>query len=488
VVVVFAVSRWVYWNVLGIRFDTSPTHYFIQYLHPWFVEHDFLRSVLYLHHQGPLQILVAQGCIKVLGMRRATVVLECLYRALGLSLSLGLVQVLRGLGARPLLATVAVSLYEASPTFVLYESWLFYPLPTAALLVFALVALMRYQRLGTFAAALLFFAVLGVLALLRATYGSIFLSAATALLLFYPSRAASGSARRTVLKAAALPLLVVTLNTAKTSWLVGHPYGSALLWANLPLKVFVQLPASVREQLVDRGLVSAAANYRGVAADVDEYGRFAVPHRPTGVPLLDLDHPPGGGNNAHALEHVLVAENVYRPDAVYLLKHYPGTYAWSIWNALSSQYVSSAALADGLDGAKNFNRLDPVRSIVERCLGVGRDHRLLALMFALPLSVLYGLYRIGAIGAVVESERTSGIVIAFALLGILYAGGVTLLVSYGDFGRYRFEVDPLYLVLIALGLNEAGDAIRRAASWFARSLARRRLSDPSPDADASLHM
>src|SRR5580658_518393 len=168
VVFVFGISRLVYRVVFDVRFDTSPTSDFIQYLDAWFVEHDFLRSVLYLHHQAPLQILVAQGCIKLLGMREAAVLLEALYLALGLCLSLALLRILRRLGAPIVLSIVAVSLYGAAPTSVLYESWLFYPLPTATLLAFSLLALLRYYRLGTFGAALVFFSLLGGLALLRA--------------------------------------------------------------------------------------------------------------------------------------------------------------------------------------------------------------------------------------------------------------------------------------------------------------------------------
>ena len=492
VLAVFALSRWAYRD-LGVQFDASPPYFFIQYLHPWFVAHDFLRSILYLHHQAPLQILVAQGCIKLLGLPRATLALECLYRGLGLSLSLALVRVLRMLGAGPVLTAVAVSLYVASPTFVLYENWLFYPLPTAALLVFALAALLRYERLGTFGSALLFFGLLGTLALLRATYGSLFLCVATGIVLTFP-RNREHKPTWTILKAAAVPLVIVTLNAAKTSWLVGHPYGGALLWANLPLKVFVQLPVAERIRLLDRGLVSGAAGYHGVATDVDAYGPFKVAHAPTGVALLDRDHLPDGANNAHALEHVLVAEKVYRADAVYLLTHYPRVYFESVWVALSTQYVASAARADGLEGGLDFRRVAPVRAAVERGLGVddSEHHRLLALVFAFPMAILYGLYRLSAVRGVSESQRSSAAAIAFSLFAIVYTGAVTLLVSYGDFGRYRFEVDPLYLVLVVLGLSDASNAaaqfgrrvVARLTAWRGRGATRVGPGTEAPVLDA----
>jgi hypothetical protein len=469
VILVFAISRLIYRTVFGVRFDASPASYFIQYLDPWFVAHAFWQSVLYLHHQAPLQILVVQGTIRLLGTARATVVLECGYLALGLALAIMLMRVLRRLGAPPLLATVAVSLYTAAPTTVLYENWLFYPLPTAALLAFSWLALLGYCRRGTFAAGLLFFSALGTVALLRATYGSVFLCATIGILLLWPPRTPARSSRRIVVQAAALPLLVVMLNAAKPAWLTGHTYGSALLWQNICVKIFGRLPRAERAHLVDAGLVSNAANYRGVTADPSAYGRFAVPHPPTGVPLLDFDRAPGGGHNSHALEHVLVGEAHYRPDALYLLRHYPAVYVESVWDALSTQYVSSPANVDCLDVERNFERLAPVRALADAAFVPVGQKRFLALILGLPLALFYAVYRLIGGRAAAESERTTRTAVAFALLTIGYSSAATLLISFGDFSRYRYEIDPLYLVLLVLLV---ADVARGATRRFRRGIAR----------------
>jgi len=462
VVVFFVVSRLVYRLVFDVRFDSSPPSYFAQYIDPWFVEHDFARSVLYLHHQAPLQVLVVQGCIKLLGMARATVVLQGLYLALGLSLTLVFLRVLRSLGAPVLPAVVAASLYTAWPTYILYENWLFYSVPTAAVFAFALLALLRYYRNGTLGAALVFFSLLAVLALLRSTFGAVFIGAAAGILLLRPPAAPWGAARRTILKAAALPLLVVTLNMAKTSWLIGHSYGSALLWQNLCPKIFLRLPYAEQKRLTDSGIVSNAADYRGVLSVAGAYGRFQVPYTPTGVPLLDLEATPGGDRNPHALEHVLVAEKYYRPDAIYLLTHYPGAYLGSVWEAISTQYVRSAVDVDILQSDPNAERLRTLRSVADRALGRTSGGQLVALAVGLPLACLYGAYRIVRRRAALMSERASTVAVSFMLLAIGYAGSVTLLVSWGDFARYRFDVDALYFMLLLLCGLDASSMARRA--------------------------
>ena len=475
IVLVFVASRLVWRTVFDLRFDPSPVFGFLQYLDPWFVEHDFLRSVLYLNHQAPLQILVVQGCMRILGAAAAFVVLEALYVALGFLLAMALLRVLRGLGAPALLSTLAVSLYTASPTSAIYENWLLYHLPTAALLVFSLDALLRLYRRGTAGAAFLFFALVATVALVRSTFGPIFLGAVATILLVrppHPSRQ-GGSSRKMIVKAVLLPFLVVALNSARTRIVVGHDYGSALLWVNLSAKVFNCLPSGAVNRLKQQGLVSAAANYNGPRTDVSAYGRFRIEHAPTGVPLLDRETMPGAGYNPHALEHVLVAERYYRQDAIYLLTHYPGAYLRSVWDGLSSGYVSSATLTAELARRMNYRRVQRLESWVDRAFGQFADGRLLLLMIGLPLAVLYGFRRVSGPRARCESERASVAAVSYMVLTIFYVTGVTVLISYGDFSRYRFDIDPMYLVLFVLLMSSSRGVGRQIGRWrIFRRLAR----------------
>lgn len=476
VVLVFAISRIVYRSWYGLRFDTSPTTILLQYLDPWFVEHDFWRSLLYLHHQAPLQILLAQGSIKLLGIARASVLLDGLYVAMGLLLSVAILSVLLRLATPPALAAIAVCLFEVRPTAILYEEWLFYPLPTALLIVCSLVALLRYYRRGTIGSAVLFFGVLATLALLRATFGSVFICLAAGLLLLRPAPGPVRRAQSMILKAAAVPLLVVVLNYAKTSWLVGHSFGTALLWQNLCEKIYVRLPAGEVSRLVSRGVLTPVAGYRGLLRDASTLGPYRVEHAPTGVPLLDFDEVPGGAPNPHALEHVLVAERYYRPDALYLLEHNGGDYWRSVWGALTTQYVWSATFADGLSIGLNYGKLDTLRATLDRATGSTRMGRSLALIIALPLAWLYGVARLLGTRTPSEGERASLIAIAYMLLTIAYSSGVTLLISYGDFSRYRYDVDAFYLILLVLLFAELGRFMRRGPRRFFR-----RTPEPASD-------
>jgi hypothetical protein len=408
--------------------------------------------------------------MKLLGTAHAFVVLEALYVALGLLLALTLLHILRLLAAPALLSTIAVSLYTAWPTSVVYENWLFYHLPTAVLFVFSLVALLRFYRRGTAGAAFLCFALIAAITLLRSTFGLLFLGAAAAILLILPPHPCGQriSPRRMILKAALVPFLVVALNSAKPRLLVGHDYGAALLWVNLRNKIFEELPSGEANRLIASGLLSASGGHDAPATLVSAYGQFQIPHALTGVPLLDLDTLPGGVYNPHALEHVLVAERYYRRDAIYLLTHYPGVYWRSVWDGLSSEYVSSAAVMPILRKQINHRRLAKLESWADRALGRLADGRLILLMVGLPLAVLYGFHRVRGPRARRESERSSVAAFLYMLLAIVYVTGTTVLVSYGEFNRYRFDIDPFYLVLSVLLLRDIGRVARRCIGFGRR--------------------
>ena len=463
---VFTVARIVYRLAFGVRFDISPVRYCVQFIDPWFFEHDFARSVLYLHHQAPLPNLIVGASLRALGAHGAGVLLDTLFVTLGLTLALALTHVLLRLGVSSALATLLVCAYAASPVTVIYESLLFYHLPVAALLVLGLAALLRYYESGTFGAAFLFCGILGAVALTRSVFGVLWIVAIVAPLLVRPPRAAApGVSPRAVLtKAVAIPLILVSLNGAKTRWLVGHEYGSALLWCNLAIKVFYQVPPAEREGLIARGVLTEAATVEPFS-DLSHYAPLRVPHPPTGIPLLDLDSVPSGLRNAHSIEYALIGERCCKPDALYLLRHYPQAYAESVWVAFRDSYFLSASEDATVERGSNYRRLKNLEVLLRRLGGRTENGSLLWLVVGLPLATMYGVTRLLRDAKGPAPGGPIFAACAYMLVTIAYVTAGTTLVSYGDFNRYRFEIDPLYLVLGALLAQDVG---RRALRRFSR--------------------
>ena len=461
VAVSFVVSRWVY-RALGVRFDFSPVYYYIQYLDPWFFEHDFARSLLYLHHQAPLLNLLVGVAWRIFGPTWAFSVLEALYVALGLGVVVGILRAMLRLGARPTIAAVLVSLYAAAPSTVINESWLFYHPPVTLCLTLSLLALLRFQSDHTLRSGVLFFSLLAVAALFRSILGPSFVLAIVALLLLRPPLAANRRAwRLTVGKAAVVPLLVLALNSAKSSLLMGVGYGEGAFWGNIATRTFNELGPAERQRLLSDGTISPVVT-TFCLLDLRMFEGFRVPHAPTGVPLLDLERTPNGRWNAHALEYVLMARKYYKPAGIFLVSHYPDAYAKSVVHALS-QYFALPTTDSILPYTENHRRL---RGIIDRLndLGIrGPEDRLLVLLILLPALVAYAIFRmVGARGRR-GSERALATALAYMLFNIFYGVAVTTAVSLNDFSRYRSDVDPFYLLILALALTDLTDRVVRGA-------------------------
>lgn len=469
---VFVASRMIYRGKYGIRFDGSPLNYFIQYIDPWFFENDFLRSILYVSHQAPIPNFVVGCAYLALGKYGWWVFFEGVFAGFGILFGLFLIRALKRFEVHPLFATILVCLFLSTPVAILYENWLFYHVPVAAIFCGSILALSRYYRTGSVRAAFVFFSSLALVALIRNVYGTVWLAAVVAVLLVAPPLTAPprSSPRRTILKGAAFPLILLVALGMKGRLLLGHDYGGAAVWTNIVYKTWPSVPVAERERLQDEGMFKQTVNYEPFTG-VSSLGSMRVPIEPTGVPLLDMARTPNGRANTHTLEYLLIAEKHYKPDGEFLVKNYPWAYVDSVLFALLDWYPSSPSRDIVLEQTVNYHRVKKLDVALNKLAGKNSQGRLLFLAIGLPAALLYGCYRVLRTRARLPSERTTVAAILFMLVTIAYAAFGTTLISSGDFSRYRFDVDPFYLIL---GAMLATHAARSLTSLFRRL--RRRAS------------
>ncbi len=103
--------------------------------------------------------------------------------------------------------------------------------------------------------------------------------------------------------------------------------------------------------------------------------------------------------------------------------------------------------------------------LVAALLGGPPQGRANGLIVGIPLLLAYGLARMFGPRARRPSERSARGVVAFAIGTIGYLSAATLLVSWNDFARYRFEIDGIYWLLAAL---MAADWAAMTRTWLER--------------------
>ncbi|HWE27370.1 MAG TPA: hypothetical protein VHB97_05170, partial [Polyangia bacterium] len=202
VVVVVVLSRVVY-RARGVRFSADPVNYYIQFLDPELLRHDLLRSLFYLRDQPPGFNGFVGIVLKLFPVHFAEA-FGVIYFVGGVLFGVALYSLMARLGVRAWLAAAVTIAFVASPIVTLYENWLFYTFPLAAMLCASAVFLHRWLSARRFADAAGFFTLLAVLVWWRNLFHPLWMLLVVAALV-----AVERTHRRQVALAALGPVLAV---------------------------------------------------------------------------------------------------------------------------------------------------------------------------------------------------------------------------------------------------------------------------------------
>jgi hypothetical protein len=326
VVAGYFATRAIFWWFAGVAFDASSLDWFWQYIDPELLANDALASVALHHAQPPLFNLYLAGVLKLSG-GEPRLWFWASYVLVGAALHAGLFLLLRDLGVGVRTATVAAIVYAASPVSILYESWLFYTPPLAALLVFAAWFLLRLVRGGGRAReALLFFGLLATAGLTRSLFHPVWILGCVALPL-----CVRGIDRRRVLLAAALPLVLVAAVVAKNGFLFGSFATSSWMGNSLARLALVQTPPDARRTLVENGALSELSLIRPFSPLRAYPPRWRTP-RGIDHPVLRSPLKTSGQPNFNHEAFIAISAQ-YQRDSLAMIGRAPGAYLRSVGNA-----------------------------------------------------------------------------------------------------------------------------------------------------------
>ncbi len=440
----FAVSRGAAYGA-GVRFDSSPLEYFLQYIDPDLLETRLLESLFYLHGQPPLFNLLL-GVVLKLAPGHFGAAMHAVYLSLGLMLSLAMYLVLVRVGLRRWTSAVVAALLSATPAFVLYENWLFYEYPVAALLVLSALALSEFLRRGTFLSASTFFLLLASVIYVRSIFQIAWLLLALGLLL-----AVRADLRRTVLLASALPTLVVLLLIVKNVVLFGVPTTSSWFGMNLAQVVYHAIPAADRRPYVERGELSRVSLIDPFSPPA-EYRPF-VSSRATGVPVLDSFVKSGGAPNMNNKILIDVSRE-YFSDSLYLVRVRPRAYARAIVDG-GKLYLRPTTVQGFI--AQNRSEIEAYDDLFNRVVLLRTRHAFnigWTILAAHVLALIYGLrltYRLLRRRVVASA---AAVTLAYVWLTLAYCTVIVTFTQVVENDRIRFFLDPLVVILVAVPVRD----------------------------------
>ncbi|MFC1890656.1 hypothetical protein ACFL4G_12960, partial [Thermodesulfobacteriota bacterium] len=202
-VLLFLAAHAVYYCLFGIRLYHGPLFNYFELLDPELLRHNLLESCFYLHSQPPLFNLFL-GIVLKLFPESPVVAFQVLYTFFGLALYLSLFLLLRRLDVSRPLSLVLSTLFMISPSFVLYENWLFNTFPLALILVgSALLFHDLVDRGGRLTTTAFFVSLLLLCGIMSIFHLSYYCLVAGALVIAVSDR------RRMILSAALVPLVLI---------------------------------------------------------------------------------------------------------------------------------------------------------------------------------------------------------------------------------------------------------------------------------------
>ena len=456
---VFLASRMAY-AMAGVRFDWDPLRSSLALLDPELLRTDLFRSLLYLHSQPPLFNLFV-GIVLKSFPANPILVLRILYLGMGLLMTFALQETLSRLSVPRWLGLVLTVAVMISPATLLFENLLFYTYPVTLLLILSVLWLDSYLRSHHMKFAWLFFGTLGCIVLTRSLFHPLwYLVVAGAFISIQP--------RRQLLIAAAVPLFFIGAWSVKNVVLFGSANSSTWLGMSLCKMVTVGVPRGERADLVAEQKLSPYA-LRHPYEGLDEY-RDVIPRRDSsGVPVLDIETRSTGNMNLNHIAYVEISRH-YLSDALVLIQAHPGLYCRGVAHALfiffrpASEYVSFFANRPSVEPFdRNVNLILLGQTLYERPRFEANeepiDYPRQIQRTGIVIALVYVVVMLWALVKIWRCFRSSSaitprcILTVFLFSTILYVAVVGNMLEIGENCRFRFMVDPLFIMLLALALS-----------------------------------
>ncbi len=446
------IAAHVFFLFLGLRYDRGAVEHLIQFLDPVLLRTKLLQSLWYLHIQPPLMNLFTGLVLKI--TPESPVLFHAIFLCTGLVFCLALLALQVRLGVRPLLAAPLSLLFALSPAFILFEHFLLYTFPCAALLTLAALALHCLLRDGRTAPLVLFFTCLFLLCGTRSLFHLgwfVFLYGALV--------AVGRGRRRRIILAGLVPLVLLTGVYAKNAVLFGEFTLCTFVEKNLWINTVGNMGDEKDLLIADGTLTPYSAVNRWASLDAFPPEFKVVPERFAHVPVLTMTHQFNGDVNYNHFGNIALC-NAYGRDARWVLLHRPRAFlhaaalsAYRYFLPGSTLPVSPANQVVLRPFIKTYDLLwygrlpERLPFITKFRARTGHAPRLF-LILALPLLWCYGVWRACFDRATLD--RATRITLGFMCLNIFMVFVLGCIFDFNETARYRFLTDAFSLTLLGV--------------------------------------
>jgi hypothetical protein len=450
VVIAFILSR-LFYSSKGVCFDAGPLTWYWQYIDPVLLKENLLQSLYYLHTQPPLFNLFLGLGLKLFS--DYTTFFGLSYISLGLILALSLYLLMNRLGVSDRLSAGLTILFITSPSCILYEKWLFYTYPTTTLLSVSALFLHRFLKKTDFTNGICFFSLLSAIVLIRSLF-HIFWFTLFALIIVLCKH----KDWKKVAFSCSLPFALLFFLYAKNLYLFGSFSTSTWLGMNLSKMTTFKLPIDEHISLAKEGKLSKFSLIAPFS-DMNRYLPYLSESRKSGIPVLDQQRKSTGAVNLNNIGYIEVSRR-YLEDAIYVLKNHPEAYISGVKEAYTHFLTPSTDNIFLESNRKHIQGIDRFYNLI--FCGQVFTNTKVGLFIAIGLPILF-LYL--SILILISLKRPVDLAFVLTLLfiwtNIAYVSVVGNMVEVGENNRFRFIIDPLFLVILGLFMESVIMRVKR---------------------------
>ena len=423
----------------GVYFGYEALATYWQYLDITSLQHHLLKNIWYMHSQPPLFNLLAGMVLQASG-EHARSAFQVLWLGMSFFNASLLLRVIRRVGVQGMLPLLVAAFYLLSPATILFENELFYTTFTSLLLLLSVLLLQRYSENRSVPHLAAFLVPVALLCLTRSLYHLAWLAAVCALVL-YSCYKRPGFGRALVTGITAI--LVAGSWYLKNYLLFGVLSVSSWTGINFSRVVFHDVPVTDSASIaaihpflpVSYYKLYISSNYQQQYAGMDDRILLREMKSDTSINM----------NNAGYLQ---VSEK-YMQASLHFVRRHPASYIKNVCISFLIFFTPASSYFQVKENCNHIAWYDMMYSFnLSHLFGDGDKKKMALVASSVPKFLLYLL----VMAYTVMRERKSGkfsLVSAFILFTILFVLVTGTLMEYGENMRFRYEVEPLFLVLCA---------------------------------------
>jgi hypothetical protein len=456
-VLLFILSRLLF-TLQGGEFLATPLTFAKQFLDPELLHHDLFKSLFYLHAQPPLFNFFLGLVLKISPLPAFS--FEVLFKTAGIAIPILFFGILTTLGINAFIAFIATLIFMFNPTLILYENLLYYTYIETLCVLLALFFLLQWFTSKKLYCLIIFWISLLCLGMIRSLFHPVFfLITSIVLALYLAGKAQQQRLAKQLVVTSLIVLIPMSLVCVKNGCLYGFLGTSSWDGMSLWIKVNGYAPETLEEYYTN-GIISQKALRAGLETFKPISHYFAddeLQDIPCHHPADCNEWKSSGKPNYNHSGYVPLSKQLWK-DALSLIAEKPQLFAYYTFVSYSLMlwHASDSVTALFMKNMQIVERVEEVyRFLYGGFLGVEskRSTHYRWWVRTYLISGLFLLFYGSTLYLAVKKKNAPSYAIVtvclFCCLIHIYTLLTSSFIEFGENNRFRFPVDPAFLVLMA---------------------------------------